>query len=820
MSAPLRSTLSEQLLSALQDDQPHLDVDVAVDGEPSSSRQQTPTSPSSPYLDISSDSSRRRISLERALSSSLKPSSWMASTSLPPLLSVRQPLQVRLDDEPEPRHDELDDDDDDDDDDINNLNIYESPDVTQNTFLLPSTSSPPISPSARLTLPPFEEEQENITTTTAATAATTSRQATKRHTSSPKTSILNSAILGFVNFIVCTPTLVSYAAIVFRAHVFRTAITKLTKLFFLASALHQLTMTLGSKLPFAVGQVQDVGLILLSQLATNVADNVKDNPAVATATTLVTCALATFIVGVGLFFVGRFHLGGLVQLIPLPVVGGYLSYIGYFCLAAGISLSTGISITTPATWIQLARQPLVVWLQIAAACVQALLICATARFVRNPYGLPLVLLALPAIFFAIVYTLGYTVQDAREHGWLLDSGGSETPPWGWQCYDLFMEPQKLSWSSILNFSQIANTIALFLVVSFGSCLDIAAVQAGQGSTQDPSQAYEVDFDHELQLIGVSNAVAGMCGAGFTGSYIFSQTIFSQRQMAGKLNGLLIFILELLLFIIPFDILDLMPGSYVGGIMAFFGIEIMGDWLVAIRAKVTVVEYCLVIATFIATLCYGVLGGMVIGSVLGALVFVYSSALVRVADIHAPERLAAPRIRSRDGASVSVRVVNLRGQLFFGQSIAISDTLHREIISSCIDEKDDGDSEEEESAARDSSKFAFYVIIDFEHVDSIDSTAARALSSTIKALAESGGGASGGVTARVYVVISGVTPHSRIARLLSAHGILPSTTEEEPAAGAAGGLKWYDRQGLPPCVSSRELGLRLVENDIVACTNKM
>lgn len=38
---------------------------------------------------------------------------------------------------------------------------------------------------------------------------------------------------------------------------------------------------------------------------------------------------------------GTLKLASLVQYVPLPVVGGYLGYVGYFCLASGVSLASG-----------------------------------------------------------------------------------------------------------------------------------------------------------------------------------------------------------------------------------------------------------------------------------------------------------------------------------------------------------------------------------------------------------------------------------------------------------------------------------------------
>jgi SulP family sulfate permease len=41
---------------------------------------------------------------------------------------------------------------------------------------------------------------------------------------------------------------------------------------------------------------------------------------------------------------GRFKLATLVQYVPLPVVGGYLGYVGYFCLAAGVALACNVQV--------------------------------------------------------------------------------------------------------------------------------------------------------------------------------------------------------------------------------------------------------------------------------------------------------------------------------------------------------------------------------------------------------------------------------------------------------------------------------------------
>lgn len=49
----------------------------------------------------------------------------------------------------------------------------------------------------------------------------------------------------------------------------------------------------------------------------------------------------------------RLRLASLVSYIPLPVVAGYLGYVGYFCCAAGAAQGTGQDIASLSSWMLL-----------------------------------------------------------------------------------------------------------------------------------------------------------------------------------------------------------------------------------------------------------------------------------------------------------------------------------------------------------------------------------------------------------------------------------------------------------------------------------
>ncbi len=60
--------------------------------------------------------------------------------------------------------------------------------------------------------------------------------------------------------------------------------------------------------------------------------------------------------------------------------------------------------------------------------------------------------------------------------------------------------------------------------------------------------------------GVSNCVVGALGAGYTGSFIFSQTVFTKRAgVYSRVGGLTMALAELLVFALPFSVVQVIRG---------------------------------------------------------------------------------------------------------------------------------------------------------------------------------------------------------------------------------------------------------------------
>ncbi len=101
---------------------------------------------------------------------------------------------------------------------------------------------------------------------------------------------------------------------------------------------------------------------------------------------------------------------------------------------------------------------------------------------------------------------------------------------------------------LLLLSLTLTTQCCFLDTFFS--LDVAAIEMDMGKP--------VQYDKEIVTIGLSNILSG-CTGGFTGSYIFSQTIFTYRTHCNsRMVGMWVMIGELILFFVYVDPMMYIP----------------------------------------------------------------------------------------------------------------------------------------------------------------------------------------------------------------------------------------------------------------------
>lgn len=495
-------------------------------------------------------------------------------------------------------------------------------------------------------------------------------------------SMLSILVYGLVNVAVSVPCLYGYAGIIYRHPVFQPALPDLTKLVILSSAVHQLVFCYKSSMSFSIAQVQDAGLIFLSTMATTIAQECESAEE-AVATTVVSLSLCTTLLGAVVVVVGRFKLASFVSLIPMPVVAGYLAFIGFFCLAAGLGLSCSKDVSSYRDFALLNSWR--DWILAAPALGTGVMLTWVSRKGRDWKALPITITAIPVLFFVGLFAFSIPLDEARDGGWVAELD----PPR--QFYEVFtrFDFANVRWSILPKL--VVTWASMTVLVTFASALDVVAVEMDLGGK-------ELDVDRELETVGVSNVVSGLLG-GYTGSYIFSMTIFTRRTGSQtRLIGLFLAGFELMLFLAPFNLMSFVPRFFFAGTLIFIAFDLMAEWLFAVYFRVSGREFGLVLITFLAiTFSEDLVLGILIGSLAAIVNFISLYSMVD------PVVTASNRsnvLRDFEARKIlhelndsRITSLKLNGFLFFGSTTLLLSRVRGFLTNHPPDDDDDlGDAE--------------------------------------------------------------------------------------------------------------------------------
>jgi len=252
-----------------------------------------------------------------------------------------------------------------------------------------------------------------------------------------------------------------------------------------SSLIHQLGFFMFSSLSFAIGTVQDAGLIFLSDMANTIANTMIEDGHTESeilSTTLALLCSGTALLGLVLIAMGKFKLADAVSFLPMPVVGGYLAYIGYFCVLAGTALCISQPMMDIKDWgllLDMSNLRLAI-----PGLVTGLVLTLTSRRATSSGTLPLVMVAIPALFYVTFWVCGISLEEARESGWVGET--SPTVPMSKLVH--IIDFSQVRWDLI--FEIIPTWFGMVFVVSFASCLDVAAISMDMGQPLDTNRCVQ------------------------------------------------------------------------------------------------------------------------------------------------------------------------------------------------------------------------------------------------------------------------------------------------------------------------------------------
>jgi SulP family sulfate permease len=401
-----------------------------------------------------------------------------------------------------------------------------------------------------------------------------------------------------------------------------------------------------------------VGVLLIAHLGGDAAD-------VGAATMLGVIIVTTLLVALGLYLVGHFHLTRLLELLPYPVICGFMAGVGWLLLQAGF----GVAVNAPISMelFDALQQPNNI-LRLAITLAGGALLMVAADKINKAWALPAAATTILVVFFVTANAMGYAKADLVAENWLFsiheEAGGALAllGTLSWRHVDT---------DFIISVVPQITTIAFLALLS--ASMSLSAVLAA--SQQDLNTA------REMQNLGRGNALLGLmaCPAGYTD--VTSTVLYADFGASSRWMPITGSVVCITIAMMGSWLISWMPTVLVGSVIFLFAFQMLYHWMYENVRGFQPIDYAIVCIILGTVIFVGFMSGILAGIMLALLLFVLRYSMISA--VHGSYSLANYRSSVERAPSSNevldqfggeALVYTLRGFLFFGTANAILDII--------------------------------------------------------------------------------------------------------------------------------------------------
>jgi SulP family sulfate permease len=488
---------------------------------------------------------------------------------------------------------------------------------------------------------------------------------------------------------------VAFAAMIFSGHLAN--IVPLAFVAFLAgTALSGLIVGCLSGFYCNLSGAQDESAAILAAFASGLASMGVINDEAAILTMFTVIVIATWSFGLVLLLLGISKWGKYTQLIPYPVVGGFLAGVGLLMLSATIHFLSGVTLTMDSFPRFLSWEMTLRWLP---SLIAAGLLYWGINRIRSAMLLPIGLICILVLFYAVAGAWSFSLESLRESGFVFTSiperGAFDAIKW--------LSITRIDWSVVLEARDEIG--ALILVCTIGASLATTALEIGAG--------IELDSNHELRAHGLANLASALVGGIPAFTLAGPSLTYLRLGASSRLMPILRALFTLALGLAGLALLGFVPKIVVGTLLILFSFGLVHEWLIRARYRLSATDYVFVLIIAGIIELAGFIPGVGVGILIAAADFLIQYSKLNVikaelsgrdyrSDVERPLR-AENILRNAGGRFIAFEI---QGFIFFGTAIRLLERIRVSVGAS--EQKVD------------------YVILGFANVDGLDAAAHFAL----------------------------------------------------------------------------------------------
>ncbi|KAL8712299.1 MAG: hypothetical protein Q9220_003450 [cf. Caloplaca sp. 1 TL-2023] len=467
-----------------------------------------------------------------------------------------------------------------------------------------------------------------------------------------------------------------------------------------------------------------------------------ENPKAVLATTILSYSISSIVTGIVFFLMGKCKLGALIGFFPRHILIGCIGGVGWFLVATGLEVSARLDGNLQydlATFRKLFQADTVaLWIIPLSLAIFLFLV---KHWVKHPLLDATFFLSIIAIFYFFVAAIDVLeLPDLRSKGWVFAAPDASVPFYHFYSYYDFAE---VDWTAL------ADTIPTMLALTFFGIIHVPINVPALGLTVGEDN---VDVDRELKAHGLSNALSGLCGSIQNYLVYTNSVLFVRSGGNSRVAGIMLAIATFGILITGPVLIGYIPIMVVGALIFYLGIDLMREALVDTWGKVHRVEYLTIIVIVVTMGAWDFVIGILVGILLACVSFVLQSARVSAIRNSLAGGIAISTVRRHplqthflQNAGKQIYVMKLAGYLFFGTIVGVEKQI-RDLMNSQFE-----------------SEPIRFLILDLQHVDGIDFSAAEAFTRINRILN----------VKRIALIICGISIDGEIGRALCNVGLFES-----------------------------------------------
>ncbi len=413
---------------------------------------------------------------------------------------------------------------------------------------------------------------------------------------------------------------------------------------------------------------QDQPAAILATFASGLTSMSVLDEGTAISTMFAVIVLSTASFGLALLLLGVLRFGRYTQLVPYPVIGGFLAGVGVLVLIATIRFQSGITPSLDSLPQLFSWQTALHWLP--SLIVGSLLYWGMNR-VRHVLFLPIALIGVVISFYIVASIFSFSLVSLRESGFVFRS----LPEGGVLDAFKWLSVTKIDWSVVLN--GLGKIGGLILVCTIGASVATTALEIGAETELEPN--------HEFRAHGLANLGAALVGGLPAFTLTGPSLSYLRLGASSRLMPILRPLFSLALGVAGLSLLGLVPKVMVGTLLVVFAFGLMDEWLIRARHRLGRSDYILVLMITGIIAVVGFLPGVAAGILVAALDFQAKYGRLNVIKVELSGRDFRSDVERSPGADGILREVGervltfeIQGFIFFGTAIGLLEHIRKRI----------------------------------------------------------------------------------------------------------------------------------------------